>query len=247
MLRIHSATYARRRLLSLLIFAALASATVGAMVACGGGEPEVGPAPTPVAPAPEILSLAPSTGDVNELVLSWKPIAGIDRFVLCETVPPYGTTCEERLGVSETTITIPGPTTDPQATGVWLKYVWLQSCGERECSRPPTPAGAIAHRVVYGTSEWNVIAIARRLEGGQVEVVLSNASQDGPKVSTLVARTSGGSEIGRCENVASGEWCGPFEGTLLSNEMVAEQVYGDVSVSVEFGVMPTTTAPEPTP
>jgi hypothetical protein len=247
MARIHSATYAWRRILVLLIFAALASVTVGATAACGGGGPEVGPAATPVAPAPEILSLAPSTGDVHELVLSWKPIAGIDRFILCETVPPYGTTCEERLGVSETTITIPGPTADPQATGVWLKYLWLQSCGERECSRPPTPAGAIAHRVAYGTSEWNLIAIARRLEGGQVEVALSNASQGGPKVFTLIARTPGGSEIGRCENVASGEWCGPFEGTLLSNEIVADEVYGDVGVSVEFALMPATTAPQPSP
>jgi hypothetical protein len=247
MLRVNSATYAWRRLLSVLIWAALSSATVGAMVACGGGEPEAGPAATPVAPAPEILSLAPSTGDAHEVVLSWKPIAGIDRFVLCETVPPSGTTCEERLGVSDTTITVPGPTTDPKATGVWLKYLWLQSCGERECSRPPTPAGAIAHRVAYGTSEWNLIAIARRLEGGQVEVALSNASEGGRKVFTLVARTPGGSEIGRCENVASGEWCGPFEATLLSNEIVADEVYGKASVSVQFGLMPTTTAPEPTP
>ena len=56
------------------------------------------------------------------------------------------------MGVSEATVTVPGPTDDPQANGTWLKYLWLQSCGERECSRPPTAAGAIAHRVVYGTN-----------------------------------------------------------------------------------------------
>jgi hypothetical protein len=246
MLKIHSATYAWRRLLTLLILAGLAAAALVAMVACGSGGPKPGSAPSAAVPEPEVLSLAPSAGDVHELVLSWKPIAGIDRFVLCETVPPYGTTCEEQVGVSETTVTVPGPTADPQATGTWLKYLWLQSCGERQCSSPPTPAGAIAHRVVYGTSAWNFIVIVRKLERGQVEVTLSNASQEGPKVSTLIARTSSGSEIGRCDDVASGQWCGPLQAGLLTNEIVAEQIYGHVGATVELPVMPSTTAPQPT-
>jgi hypothetical protein len=251
MLKTHGTTDARRRFLTLLIFTALASATVGATIACGGGEPGAGPVPTAVIPAPEILSLAPSTGNVHELVLSWKPIEGIDRFVLCETTPPSGTTCEERLGVSEATVTVPGPTADPQATGTWLKYLWLQSCGESQCSSPPTPAGAIAHRVVYGTPAWNFIVIARKLERGQVEVALSNASEGGPKVSTLIARTSSGSEIGRCEDVLQGRWCGPLQAGLLTNEIVAEQLYsvpihGYVAATVELPVMPSTTAAEPT-
>jgi hypothetical protein len=245
MLKIHSATYARRRLLALLVFRGLAAGAVVAMVACGSGGPKPGSAPGAAVPEPEVLSLAPSAGDVHELVLSWKPIAGIDRFVLCETVPPYGTTCEEHLGVSEATVTVPGPTADSQVTGTWLKYLWLQSCTERECSRPPTPAGAIAHRVVYGTSAWNFIVIVRKLERGQVEVALSNASEE-PKVSTLIARTSSGSEIGRCEDVAPGQWCGPLQAGLLTNEIVAEQVYGYAGATVELPVMPSTTAAQPT-
>jgi hypothetical protein len=190
--------------------------------------------------------LAPSAGDVHELVLSWKPIEGIDRFVLCETVPPYGTTCEEHLGVSEATVSVPGPTADPHVTGVWLKYLWLQACGERQCSSPATPAGAIARRVVYGTSSWNFIVVVRKLERGQVEVALGNASEGAPKVSTLIARIFRGAEIGRCEDVAPGQWCGPLQTGLLTNEIAAEQIYDHHSATVELPVMPSTTAPEPT-
>jgi hypothetical protein len=231
----------------LVILAALVAAANAASVACDSGKPEPGPATTTVVPAPEVISLAPSSSaaaEVHELVLSWKPIADIDRFVLCETVPPYGTTCEDKVGVSEAAVTAAGPIDDPQASGVWLQYLWLQSCGERECSRPPTAAGTIAHRVAYGANAWNFIVVVRRLERYEVEVALANASQGTPKSSTLIARTPGGSEIARCENVATGEWCGPFEGTLLSNDIVAEQIYGDLGVTVEFPVMPSTTAPE---
>jgi len=259
MFKVHAAACVRGCPLALvIIFAALAAAAAAAMVGCASEEPEIGPTPTtadaagtPEAPPePQVLSLAPSdsaVADVHELVLSWQPMSGIDRFVLCETVPPHGTDCEEHLGVSEATVTVAGPTDDPQATGVWRKYLWLQSCGERECSRPPTPAGAIAHRVAYGTSAWNFIVVVRRLERDQVEVALANASQRRSETSTLIARTPGGSEIARCEDVASGEWCGPFEGTLLSNEIVAEQVYGEVGVTAKLPVMPSTTAPERTP
>jgi len=243
-----------RSLVLLVIFVALASAVALAMVACESRESEPGPATTTVVPAPEVISLAPpssAAAEVHELVLSWKPMSGIDRFVLCETVPPQGTECEEHLGVSEAALTVAGPTADPQTSGVWLQYLWLQSCGERECSKPPTAAGAIAHRVAYGTNAWNFVVVVRRLERYEVEVALANASQGTPKVSTLIARAPGGSEIARCENVASGEWCGPFEGTLLSNDIVAEQIYGDLGVTVEFPVVPSTTAPElnqpPTP
>jgi hypothetical protein len=239
-----------------IISATLATVAAAAMVGCESEEPEIGPATitaaagTPEAPPePEVLSLAPSesaTADVHELVLSWQPISGIDRFVICETVPPQGTDCEEHVGVSQATVTVAGPTDDPEATGVWLKYLWLQSCGERECSRPPTPAGAIAHRVAYGTSAWNFIVVVRRLERDQVEVAMANASRGRSDTSTLVARTPGGSEIGRCEDVASGEWCGPFEATLLSNEIVAEQIYGEANVTVQFAVMPSSTASERT-
>jgi len=253
------AVCARGRLLALrIMFAALAAAAAATMVGCESQEPELGPTTSTAAapgspeglPEPEILSLAPSdsaAADVHELVLSWQPMSGIDRFVLCETVPPHGTDCEEHLGVSEATVTVAGPTDDPQATGAWRKYLWLQSCGERECSRPPTPAGAITHRVAYGTSAWNFIVVVRRLERDQVEVSLANASRGRSETSTLIARTPGGSEIARCEGVASGEWCGPFEGTLLSNEIVAEQIYGGVGVTAKLPVMPSTTAPERTP
>jgi hypothetical protein len=246
MLKIHSATYAWRRLLILLIFAGLAATAVLGMVACGSGGPKPGSATGAAVQEPEVLSLAPSAGDVHELVLSWKPIAGIDRFVLCETVPPYGTTCEEHRGVSEATVTVPGPTADPQATGTWLKYLWLQACGEGQCSSPPTPAGAIAHRVFQGTSAWNFIVIVRKLERGQVEVALGNASPEGPKMSALIARTSSGSEIGRCADVAPGQWCGPLQAGLLTNEIIAEETYGQVTVTVDLPVMPSTTAPQPT-
>jgi hypothetical protein len=258
MLKTHGATCARERPLALLIiFAGLAAAAVAAMVACESEEPEMGPASTTTVapstpkavPEPEVLSLAPSdsaAAEMDELVLSWKPISGIDRFVLCETVPPRGTECEEQLGASEAIVSVAGPTDDPHATGTWLKYLWLQSCGESECSRPPTQAGAIAHRVVYGVDAWNFIVVVRRLERDQVEVTLANASQGRSDTSTLIARTPGGFEIARCKKVAPGEWCGPFEGTLLSNEIVAEQIYGDVGVTVEFPLMPSTTAPQPT-
>jgi len=248
MFKTHSATCARRCPSALfVVFAALAAAAAGAMVACGGGEPEVGPAPTAVTPGPEILSLAPSTGDVHKLVLSWKPMAGTERFVLCETVPPQGTECKDLLQVSQAAVAVPGPTDDPEAMGAWFKYLWLQSCTERECSRPPTPAGAIAHEVVYGTHAWNLIVVVRRLEGSRVEVALANATRGSSEACTLIARAPGGSEIARCEDVAPGEWCGPFEGALLSNEIVAEQVYRDLGVTLKFPIMPSTTAPELSP
>jgi hypothetical protein len=251
-LNIRGATCARGRFLVLLIiFAALAAATAASTVACEPKEPETSPAPmTEGPPPPHVLSLVPSNAgaaDPRRLVLSWEPMSGIDRFVLCQTVPPHGTECEELRGVSEAAVTIPGPTNDPQATGTWLKYLWLQSCGESECSRPPTAAGAIAHRVVYGTNAWNFVVVIRRLERSQVEVVLANASQEQPATSTLILRTPAGSEIARCEDVASGEWCGLLQGALLSNEVVAEQIYGDVGATVEFPVMPSTTAQESTP
>lgn len=258
MFKVRGAASARRLPLALLIVFAAVAAAAATMVGCKSEEPENGLTLTTAAapgipealPAPEILSLAPSdspAADVHELVLSWKPIPGIDRFALCQTVPPRGTDCEAHLGVSEVTVTVPGPTSDSQATGTWLKYLWLQSCGESECSRPPTAAGAIAHRVGYGTNFWNFIVVVRRLERDQVEVALANASQGRSDTSTLIARTPGGLEIARCKNVAPGEWCGPFEGTLLSNEIAAEQIYGDVGVTVEFPLMPSTTAPERTP
>ena len=259
MFKTHGTTLARGRALALLtIFAGLAAAAVAAMVACESEEAEVGFAPTASAaqgtseaePTPEILSLAPSGSaatEMRELVLAWKPMAGIDRFVLCETAPPRGTECEERLGVSEATVTVPGPADDRQTTGTWLKYLWLQSCGEHECSRPPTAAGAIAHRIAYGTNFWNFIVVVRRLERNEVEVALANASQGRYDTSTLIARTPDGLEIARCKNVAPGEWCGPFQGTLMSNEIAAEQIYGDVGVTVEFPLMPSTTAPQPAP
>lgn len=259
MFKVHGAACARGCLSALLIvFAALAAAAAAAMVGCESEEAEIGatsataaaPGTLEALPEPQVLSLAPSdsaAADVHELVLSWQPISGIDRFVLCETVPPHGTDCEEHLGVTEATITVAGPTDDPEATGAWRKYLWLQSCGERECSRPPTPAGAITHRVGYGTGTWNFIVVVRRLERDQVEVTLANASRGRSDTSTLIARTPGGSEIARCEGVASGEWCGPFEGTLLSNEIVAEQLYGEVGVTARLPVMPRTTARERTP
>lgn len=246
MLKIRRSMRAPGRSLALVvIFVALASAVALAMVACESRGSEPGPAPATAVPEPEVLALASSgsAGQIHNLVLSWKPMPGIGRFVLCETVPPQGTECKEYVGASEATVTVAGPTDDPQTSGVWLQYLWLQSCGERECSRPPTAAGAIAHRVAYGTNAWNFIVVVRRLERYEVEVTLANASQGTPKSSTLIARTPGGSEIARCENVASGEWCGPFEGTLLSNDIVAEQIYGDLGVTVEFPVMPSTTAP----
>lgn len=259
MFKTHGTTHDRGRALCLLIiFAAVTVVAAAMVVGCESEEPEISPTPTTAGtpstpealPEPEILSLMPSdstAADVHELVLSWQPISGIERFVLCETIPPHGTDCEERLDVSEATITVAGPSDDPEATGTWLKYLWLQACGERECSKPPVPAGAIAHRVAYGTSAWNFIVVVRRLERDQVEVTLGNASEGRTETSTLIARTPGGSEIARCEEVASGEWCGPFEGTLLSNEIVAEQVYEEVGVTVEFPLMPSTTAPERTP
>ena len=131
-----------------ILFIALAAASAAMIVGCESQEPEAGPTPTTSAapatpeapPDPQVLSLAPSdsaaTG-VRELILSWKPIPGIDRFVLCETVPPHGTECKEHVGVSEATLTVPGPSSDRQATGTWVKYLWLQACTERECSKPP--------------------------------------------------------------------------------------------------------------
>ena len=229
-----------------IIVTVLASAAVTTTVACGSVGSKPGSAPDSAVPEPEVLSLAPSTGDVHELVLSWKPMTGIERFVLCETVPPNGTTCEEHRGVSQVTVAVPGPTDDPNANGTWLKYLWLQSCTERECSRPSTPAGAIAHRVAYGTNRWNFVVAVRRLEGSQVEVALANASQGTSRTSTLIARLPNGSEVARGEDVAPGEWYGPVQSALLSNEIVGEQVYGDAGVTVEFPVMPSSTAPEPT-
>jgi hypothetical protein len=184
---------------------------------------------------------------VHELVLSWKPIPGIDRFVLCQTVPPQGTECEQHVGVSRATVTVPGPTDDPNATGTWLKYLWLQSCGEQECSKPATPAGTIVHRVVYGTKAWNLIVVIRRLTGSQVEVAAANATQGGSEASTLILSTPGGSEVARCESVARGEWCGPLQSVLILNEVVAEQIYRGIGTSVVFPVMPSTTAQELTP
>ena len=213
------------------------------------------PATTPasgtseIVPSPEVLSLTPldSAGpNMQALVLSWKPIPGISRFVLCETVPPQGTKCEEIGDVSETLITVAGPSEDSPATGTWLKYLWLQSCGERQCSSPPTPAGAIVHRIAYGANAWNFIVVVRRLAGDQIEVILGNASLGQPKASTLVARIPGGSEIARCADVASGDWCGPFQGALLTNEIAAAQVYEGIAATVEFPVLPSTTAPQDT-
>jgi hypothetical protein len=255
MFKTHGIGCGRGRLWAVAILVMALAVAAAAMVGCASEGPEIGATPTTAAapgalPEPKVLSLAPSeaaAADVHELVLSWQPISGIDRFVLCETVPPHGTDCEEHVGVSQATVTVAGPTDDPEAAGVWLKYLWLQSCGERECSRPPTPAGAIAHRVAHGTSAWNFIVVVQRLERDQVEVTLANASQEKSDTSTLIARTPGGSEIARCKDVASGEWCGPFEGTLLSNEIVAEQVYREGSVTVRLPVMPSTTAPERTP
>lgn len=237
----------------LMVIAVLVAAAAAGMLGCESEK--AGPADTSAgvseAPAePEILSLAPAESagkDAQELVLAWKPVPGVERYVLCETVPPYGTECREHLGVSETTVLVPGPTGEPLATGTWLKYVWLQACGPRHCSSPPTAAGAIAHRVAYGTDAWNFIVVARRLESGRVEVALANASQGATKTSTLLARAPGGSEIARCDAVASGRWCGPFEGALLSNDIAAEQIYLDMGVTVEFPVMPSTTAPQGNP
>lgn len=252
MLRTRGALYPRHHSLAVLVVVLVMAA---ATVACDSEKPKSGSAPSTAAPAgtpetahePEIVSLAPSDSpgpDVDRLVLSWKPMADIDRFVLCETVPPHGTECEDLLDLSESTVTVPGPTKDGPSSGTWLKYLWLQSCGERECSRPPTAAGAIAHRVAYGSDAWNFVVIVRKLERDQIEVTLGNASQERADTSTLIARTPGGSEIAHCEDLAPGEWCGPFEGTLLSNELVAEQIYRDVGVTVKFPIMPSTTAPQ---
>ena len=231
--------------------AVLVAVAVAATVACGSQEAGLSPAQgTAASSGPEILSLAPSKspgGGANELVLSWKPIPGIDRFVLCETVPPYGTECQDHIGVSEATVTLPGTTDDPQASGTWLKYLWLQACTARECSSPPIAAGAIARRIAYGPNGWNFTVLVRRLEAGRVEVALGNASQGPPKTSTLIARAPGGSELARCDALTSGEWCGPFEAALLSNDIAAEQIYGDVGLTVEFPVVPSTTAPGESP
>ncbi len=197
---------------------------------------------------PQVLSLAPldsPTADMHDLVLSWEPIPDIDRFAICETTPPQGTDCEDHVGVSEASVTVPGPAADPLATGTWLKYLWLQSCDERECSRPPTPAGAIAHRAAFGTNAWNLIVVVRRLEGDQIELFMANASRKETTVpSTLIARTPAGLELGRCEDVAPGDWCGPLTSALLSNDFVAEQVYDGVGLTVEFPVMPSSTGPQ---
>ena len=247
MLKVSHPVYARVRPSALLIgLVALLSGIAAAATACGPGGPDSNGGPPP----PEVLSLEPSgspAAGLHELVLSWKPVPGIDRFALCQTVPPLGTECEQHVGVTQATVTMPGPTDDPQVTGTWLKYLWLQSCGDRECSRPPTPAGTIARRVVYGTKGWNLVVVMRRLAGSQVEVALANASQGGPEASTLILRTPGGSEVARCENVAPGEWCGPLQSVLLLNEVIAEQVYRGVGATVQFAVVPSSTAPEYTP
>ena len=258
MSRILSSTHARVRLLTLgILLAALVAAAT--MLGCQSHKPETSPGSAALGtiealPEPEVLSLAPlepPAADASEIALSWKPISGIQRFVLCETVPPYGTDCQDHMDVSEAIVTVPRPTDDAQATGTWLKYLWLQSCRERECSKPPTAAGAIAHRIVYGANAWNFVVVVRRLERYEVEVALANASRGTSETSTLIARTPDGSEIARCENVAPGQWCGPFEGSLLSNDIVAEQIYRDVGATLEFPVMPSTTGPEsgsqPTP
>ena len=249
MLKVRSTTDAWGRPAALVvIIATLAAVAAVPMIACGPRAEAPGSPETP--PQPEVLSLTPSgfpMPGVHELILAWKPMSEIDRFVLCETIPPHGTDCEEHRGASEATVTAAGPTDDPQAAGLWLKYLWLQSCWERECSRPPTAAGAIAHQVGDGTAASNFIAAVRRLESYQVEVTLVNASQEASMTSTLIARSPTGPEIARCESVAPGEWCGPFRGALLSNDIVAEQIYGDVVVTTSFAVLPSTTAPEPNP
>jgi hypothetical protein len=247
MLKIRRPVYAwGKRSALLIVLLALVSGTAAVVAACGVGGSDTSGAPRP----PEVLSLEPSAPSVageNELVLSWKSVPGIDRFVLCQTVPPRGTQCEQHEGATQAVVTVPGPTDDPKATGTWLKYLWLQACGERECSRPPTTAGTIVHRVVYGTEAWNFIVIVRRLTGSQVEVALANAARDGSQASTLILSTLSGSEVARCENIAPGEWCGPLQSTLLLNEVVAEQIFGGIGASVGFAVTPSTTAPEYTP
>lgn len=234
----------------LLISAALVSAAVATTIACSSEQAHVNsPQTNEAPPEPEVLSLTFSesaSGDVHELALSWKPVPGIDRFVLCQTVPQHGTDCEQHAGVSQATVLVPGPIDDPQTSGTWLKHLWLQSCGEWRCSRPPTPAGTIAHRVVYGSKAWNSVAIIRRLTGSQVEVTLANASP-GPEASTLILRTPGGSVVARCDNVAPGQWCGPIQGVLLVNEVITEQIYKGVAVTMQFPVLPSTTAPEYAP
>lgn len=235
----------------LVVVAAFIVAAAASVTSCGSEETDVGPDGTSTGPAePEIVSLAPeeSAGAHTEkLILAWKPAPGIDRYVLCETVPPSGTECKEHLGASEATVLAPGPVDDPLASGTWLKYVWLQACGARECSRPPTAAGAIARRVAYGADAWNFIVVVRRLDSGRVEVALANATQGPTKTSTLIARAPAGSDIVRCDAVASGEWCGPFEGALLSNDIAVEQIYSNIGVTVEFPVMPSSTASEVNP
>ena len=231
------------------IAVALVALATAASLACERRESETGTAPTTAVPEPEVLALAPSgsPAEVQELLLSWKPISGIDRFVICETTPPLGTRCADQRDVSQATVAVPGPIDDLQATGTWIKYLWLQACGERECSRPPTMAGAIARRVAYGTNAWNFVVVARTLERGQIQVALANASRGDQKTSTLAVRTRDGIEIGRCDDVASGQWCGPFDAFVLSNELEAQQVYAGVGVTLELPIVPVTTAPEGTP
>lgn len=232
---------------------AVAVAVLAGSAGCTSQQPEIVPTKitkaTPESlkapPEPEVLSLAPSndarTG--SDIILSWRPIPGIVRFAVCETIPPHGTECEDYLGVSSVPVDVPGPIDDPVATGTWLKYLWVQACGERRCSKP-VPAGAIVHRVVYGTDAWNFIMVARRLENAQVEVTLGNASEGTTQSSTLAARTPTGSEIARCVDLSPGEWCGPLHGALESNEIVGEQSYEGIGVTVQFPMMPVTTAPQ---
>ena len=103
MFKVRGAASARRLPLALLIiFAGLAAAAAATMVGCKSEEPENGltlttaaaPGTPEALPAPGILSLAPSdspAADVHELVLSWKPIPGID--------PPPGLITSAAFGI----------------------------------------------------------------------------------------------------------------------------------------------------